>query len=219
MRGMILETGRGPIATARAQHHEFANCLHTMAGLLHMEMYDRASEFIAELTRIRTRETQYADRVREPVLSALLVGKSAVAAERGVALRIGAGTDLPRRALVPHDLMMVLGNLIDNALDSVASHRVPDSRVDVSIWAEGDTAVLRVADNGPGVPPDARPFVFLKGWSTKQPHGGRGMGLAQVRWITDRYDGTATVDERVGGGAVFTVRLPRALAPEATAVR
>ncbi|MFI9804711.1 sensor histidine kinase [Streptomyces sp. NPDC052301] len=216
---MRSETSRVLITTARAQHHEFANCLHTVAGLLHMEMYDRASEFIAELTRARTTQTRRADHVREPVLSALLVGKSAVAAERGVTLHIGASTSLPRRALVPHDLMMVLGNLIDNALDAVAARPVPDPRVDVDVWAEGDTVILRVADNGPGVPPDARPHVFIEGWSTKEPHHGRGVGLAQVRRIADQYDGTVALDERAGGGAVFTVRLPRALAPEAVVGR
>ncbi|MEU8690499.1 ATP-binding protein [Streptomyces sp. NPDC048665] len=153
------------------------------------------------------------------MLSALLVGKSAVAAERGVTLRIGASTNLPRRALVPHDLMMVLGNLIDNALDAVAAGPAPDPRVDVDVWAEGDTAVLRVADNGPGVPPDTRPLVFLEGWSAKQPRNGRGVGLTQVQRIADQYNGTVTVGERADGGAVFTVLLPRALAPAAVGTR
>jgi two-component system CitB family sensor kinase len=215
-----LKTIRVPSETARAQHHEFANCLHTIAGLLEMGMYERASEFIAEVTRARTtRITLQAQRLREPLLSALLVGKSAVAAERGVALRIGPGSHLPHRALVPHDLMMVLGNLIDNALDAVAAHPDPEPRVDVDVWAEGDSAVLRVGDNGPGVPAGAREPMFQEGWSTKEPRGGRGAGLAQVRRIADRYEGITSVTERAGGGAVFTVRLPRALTPGERTVR
>lgn len=91
-----------------------------------------------------------------------------------MALRIGPSCRLPHRALVPHDLMMVLGNLIDNALDAVAARPAPEPRVDVDVWAEGDSAVLRVGDNGPGVPAGARELMFLEGWSTKEPRGGRG---------------------------------------------
>lgn len=211
-----MKTYRVLTETTRAHDHEFANCLHTVAGLLELELYDTAREFIADVARVRAARTEpRAERVREPLVSALLVGKSAVAAERGVTLRVCTGSHFPHRALVPQDLVMVLGNLIDNALDAVAAARTPGPRVDVELWAEARTAVLRVADNGPGVPADRRDLVFRAGWSTKEPRGGRGAGLAQVRSITERYAGTARVSEREGGGAVFTVRLPGALGTEA----
>jgi two-component system CitB family sensor kinase len=106
----------------------------------------------------------------------------------------------------PRDLVTVLGNLIDNALD-VATF------VEVELLAEGTTAVLRVSDNGPGVPPGMRELVFTEGWSTKAPpaHRGRGLGLALVRRLAERYGGMARVTARAGGGAVFTVVLPEAL--------
>ncbi|GAA1307128.1 hypothetical protein GCM10009647_027290 [Streptomyces sanglieri] len=106
----------------------------------------------------------------------------------------------------PRDPVTVLGNLIDNALDVA-------TLIEVELLAEGSTAVLRVSDNGPGVPPGMREQIFTEGWSTKESpaHRGRGLGLALVRRLAERYGGAARVTARAGGGAVFTVVLPEAL--------
>ena len=197
-----------------AHEHEYANYLHTLAGLLELEMYDRARQFVCEVTSTRTgRAVRLTERVRAPLVRALLLGKSAVAAERGIGLHITEGTYLPRGAAIPRDLVTVLGNLIDNALDAVAAHRVADPFVEVELRAEGETAVLSVADNGPGVPAAQRELVFTEGWSTKEASRprGRGLGLALVWQVAEQYGGVARLHERAGGGAVFTVLLPRAL--------
>ena len=197
----------------RAHEHEYANYLHTLVGLLELGMYDRARQFASEVTSARTgRAKRLTERVRAPLVRALLLGKSAVAAERGVALHITEETYLAHDAVVPRDLVTVLGNLIDNALDAVAEPRVVDPFVEVELRAEGGAAVLRVADNGPGVPATQRELVFAEGWSTKdaaRPRG-RGLGLALVRQVAEQYGGAVRLCERAGGGAVFTVRLPRA---------
>jgi two-component system CitB family sensor kinase len=197
--------------------HEYANFLHTLAGLLELEMYDRARQFMDDVAGARARPAGgLTERVREPLVGALLLGKSAVAADRGVTLRIAEGTYLPHTAAAPRDLVTVVGNLVDNALDAVAAHRAADPFVEVELRAEGRTAVVRVADNGPGVPAGRRESVFAEGWSTKPAAcpAGRGLGLALVRRVAERYDGEATACDRAGGGAEFTVVLPRALVPD-----
>ncbi|MDX3072446.1 sensor histidine kinase [Streptomyces sp. MI02-7b] len=213
--GRELDSTHGLLDALRAQDHEHANRLHTLLGLLELGLYDAAVEFVAEVADGRRASAeQVAERVHDPLLSALLVGKSAIAAERGVALSVAPATLLPDRVVDPRDLVTVLGNLIDNALDAAAS------MVEVELRAEGTTAVLRVSDDGPGVPPDARERIFAEGWTTKvsPAHRGRGLGLALVRRLAGRYGGTARVTARAGGGAVFTVVLPEALtAPEPTA--
>ncbi|MFF4602970.1 ATP-binding protein [Streptomyces sp. NPDC001339] len=218
--GRELDATQGLLDTLRAQDHEHANQLHTLRGLLELGRYTTAVEFVTEVTTAhRAQAEQIADRVPDPLLSALLAGKAAIAAERGVALRVSASTLLPDRVVDPRDLVTVLGNLIDNALDAAAGRRRGDPFVEVELRAEGTTAVLRVSDTGQGVPPALREQIFTEGWSTKDPPltggrspaRGRGIGLALVRRLAERYGGMARVTARAGGGAVFTVVLPEAL--------
>jgi signal transduction histidine kinase len=86
----------------------------------------------------------------------------------------------------------------------------------VIVGREGGNAVLQVCDRGPGVPPEQRerifePFYRLPGASERE--GGVGLGLALVKSIAERHGGSVRCEAREGGGACFTVRLPRS-APE-----
>ncbi|MER7741281.1 sensor histidine kinase [Streptomyces sp. NPDC096538] len=211
--GRELDSTRGLIDALRAQDHEHANRMHTLLGLLELEMYDDAVEFVGEVVgEHRATSEQVTEKIRDPLLAALLVGKATVAAERGAALRVSERTSLPDRLVDPRGLVTVVGNLVDNALDAVAG--TPDARVEVELRAEGRTAVLVVRDTGPGVPPARRELIFTEGWSTKEPpgHRERGIGLPLVRRLAHRHGGSARVGEAPGGGAEFTVVLPEALA-------
>ncbi|MFF4543508.1 ATP-binding protein [Streptomyces sp. NPDC001435] len=210
--GRELDSTRGLIDALRAQDHEHANRMHTLLGLLELEMYDDAVEFVGEVVGAhRVTAEQVTEKIQDPLLAALLVGKATVAAERGVALWVSDRTRLPDRLIDPRGLVTVVGNLVDNALDAVAG--TPHARVEVELRTEGRTAVLRVCDTGPGIPAEQREVVFTEGWSTKKPpaHGKRGIGLSLVRRLAERQGGSATVSEADGGGAEFTVVLPEAL--------
>ncbi|WP_039933823.1 ATP-binding protein [Streptomyces viridochromogenes] len=211
--GRELDSTRGLIDALRAQDHEHANRMHTLLGLLELEMYDDAVEFVGEVVGDhRATAEQVTERIEDPLLAALLVGKATVAAERGVALWVSDRTRLPDRLIDSRGLVTVVGNLVDNALDAVAGE--PHARVEVELRAEGRTAILRVRDTGPGIPLEHRESIFTEGWSTKKPpaHRERGIGLSLVRRFAERLGGSATVGEAHGGGAEFTVVLPEALA-------
>ncbi|MGY4924676.1 sensor histidine kinase [Streptomyces sp. 900105755] len=210
--GRELDSTRGLIDALRAQDHEHANRMHTLLGLLELEMYDDAVEFVGEVVGDhRVTAEQVTEKIQDPLLAALLVGKATVAAERGVALWVSDRTWLPDRLIDPRGLVTVVGNLVDNALDAVAG--TPHARVEVELCAEGRAVVLRVHDTGPGIPAEQRELVFTEGWSTKKPpaHGKRGIGLSLVRRLAERQGGTASVGGPEGGGAQFTVVLPEAL--------
>jgi len=150
------------------------------------------------------------------VIGALLVGKFAQAGELGVQLRVDAAGTLADSGLSVQDLVTVLGNLVDNALEAAVGGEAP-RQVDVAIRTTLDTAppavVIEVADSGRGVDPDEIGDVFRLGYSTKEPgRYGRGLGLALVRQAVTRLGGTLTVSRRTG--AVFTVTIP-ILAPVA----
>ncbi|GAA3143924.1 sensor histidine kinase [Streptomyces rameus] len=216
--GRELDSTRGLIDALRAQDHEHANRMHTLLGLLELEMYDDAVEFVGEVVGDhRATAEQVTEKIQDPLLAALLVGKATVAAERGVALWVSEHTRLPDRLIDPRGLVTIVGNLVDNALDAVAG--TPHARVETELRAEGRAVVLRVRDTGPGIPEDQRDLIFTEGWSTKKPpaHGKRGIGLSLVRRLAERQGGSAAVGAAAGGGAQFTVVLPEALtepAPE-----
>ncbi len=210
--GRELDSTRGLIDALRAQDHEHANRLHTLLGLLELELYDEAVEFIAEVVGVhRATAEQVTEKVRDPLLAAVLVGKATVAAERGVALSLSPATGLPDRLVDPRGLVTVTGNLVDNALDATAG--TPGAAVEVELNTHGRTVVLRVRDNGPGVPAALRELVFTEGWTTKEPpaHGRRGLGLALVGRFAERMGGSARLGTSPEGGAEFTVVLPDAL--------
>jgi two-component system sensor histidine kinase KdpD len=99
----------------------------------------------------------------------------------------------------------ILVNLLGNA----AVHTPPGTRVEFSARTEADQLVLRVADNGPGLPPGdtARWFDrFQRGPDTVA--GGTGIGLSLVKGFAEAQGGSAGAENRPGGGALFTVRLP-----------
>lgn len=213
--GRELDSTRGLIDALRAQDHEHANRMHTLLGLLELGMHEEAMEFVTDVVGVhRSTAEQVTEKIHDPLLASLLVGKATVAAERGVALRIAPGTLLPDRLIDPRELVTVVGNLVDNALDAAVGSE--DPRVEIGLSGEGRTVVLRVSDSGPGVPAERRELIFTEGWSTKKPpaHGKRGLGLALVRRLAERQGGTARVTEAppaLGGGAEFTVVLPEAL--------
>ncbi|MEU3063695.1 sensor histidine kinase [Streptomyces subrutilus] len=203
-----LDHERGFTQALRSQAHEAANRLHTVVSLIELGREREAVEFAtAELQLAQALTDEVITAVGEPVLVALLLGKAAQAHERGVELvvtpdsrSLAAGAGLPPA----RDLVTVLGNLIDNAVDALTA--VPAARIAVTLRPAGRELLLRVADNGPGLPEGVD--VFRRGWSGKGE--GRGLGLALVRQVAHRYGGTVTAAPGPGGGAEFTVRLPLA---------
>jgi sensor histidine kinase regulating citrate/malate metabolism len=197
-----LDSVRGLTEALRAQAHESANRLHTVLTLVELGRTGEAVQLAtAELMVAQQLTDQIVGAVSEPALAALLLGKSAQAAERGVQLVVDPESHIDATSLAGRDLLTVVGNLVDNALEAVAG--TPQPRKVTVLVQENDGEVrVRVSDTGPGITdPDA---AFRRGWTTKQ--GGRGIGLSLVRQVIDRYGGSYAVDSTAG--TVITVHLP-----------
>ncbi|WP_328302657.1 sensor histidine kinase [Streptomyces sp. NBC_00435] len=207
-----LDQERGFTQALRAQAHEAANRLHTVVSLIELGRSEEAVDFAtAELSLAQALTDEVITAVGEPVLVALLLGKAAQAHERGVELVVtpdSGSIDAGLGGPPARDLVTVLGNLVDNAVDALSG--VPGGRVQVTVRPDGPAGpqgrglLLRVADNGPGLPEGAD--VFRRGWSGKGE--GRGLGLALVRQVAHRHGGSADAEQLSGGGARFTVWLP-----------
>ncbi len=210
-----LDDARSVSEALRAQAHDFSNRLHTIAGLIELGRQEEAIQLTTESSSVSQELTEsLLERVGDPVLGALLLGKSAVAAERGIQFRLSPDSRLDGDAGHPRDLITVVGNLIDNALDAAATSPNGGPRwVEVSIRKEAGDVLIQVHDSGPGIGLGEAERIFSEGYTTKLagPGSRRGLGLALVKQVAARRGGEVTVLNQ--GGALFTVRLPLSTKP------
>ena len=197
---------RHMVEAMRAYTHEFMNKLHVIHGLLQMERYDMAKEYIMDITRTQHQAiSRVMERILDPTVAALLVGKTSRAAELGIRLILGADSQLGAvgRFLPSAALVSVLGNLIDNAMDSLNQSGRQPKEVTVSIQEAEKGLFLCVEDTGLGIDPAVLPHIFEEGFSTKGED--RGTGLSLVKEVVDTYHGQIRVESEREVGAVFYV--------------
>ncbi|MCM0675919.1 ATP-binding protein [Micromonospora phytophila] len=200
----------------RAQTHEFANQLHTISGLIQIGEHDEVVRYVDALSRHRASlDLTVTSRIHDTAVAALLMAKSALAAERRVELRISERTGLDRLAPeVAADVATVLGNLVDNAVEAVAGGRDTGGGdperpawVEVELRRDASSVEIVVRDSGPGVAPELATEVFTHGFTTKAARGGeRGIGLALTRLVCHRRGGEVAVTN-TEEGAMFTARM------------
>ena len=205
----------------RAQAHGFANQLHVISGLLELGHVGQAVAFIAqdEAGGTLSRGTDV-EGIQDLEVAALLLVAKARARELGIRLDVEADSALspistdPVAEVLRNDLLIVIGNLLDNAIEACQN----GGFVGVSIGEEASAAdarelVITVTDDGIGIPAERREQVFTPGYSSKtakagQALTGRGIGLTLVKRIAHRHGGSVSVTNGHGTGARMCVRLP-----------
>ncbi|MFB9905020.1 sensor histidine kinase [Allokutzneria oryzae] len=202
-----LDVHRQTTDTLRAQAHEFTNQLHTISGLIELGEYDEVVRYVTRASRAHEEwSAEVVSKIADPALAALLIAKASLAAEHAVGLRLSADSRVGELDdALSADLVTVVGNLVDNALDALPA--TGGGWVEVDLRQTEHDVVVRVRDSGPGVAPEIAEEVFRHGFTTKvAEHGGqRGIGLALTRQICVRRGGEVSV--RNDGGAVFSARL------------
>ena len=192
----------------RAQNHEYDNRMHTAVSLIELGRSEEAVQILTETARQSQAlvDQVTAARAGDPTVGALLLGKAAQAAERGVDWEADLEPRTPRTPLNPVDAVSLVGNLIDNALDAAAAG--PEPRwVRFRLQPDADDGVLlEVSDSGAGVPARLRERIYESGYSTKPSDTvGRGVGLTLVRDIVEAAGGSIDV---TSAPTTFRVRLP-----------
>jgi two-component system, CitB family, sensor kinase len=213
--GSELETMHTLSDALRAQTHEHANRLHTIVSLMELGRTHEALDFATkDLELSQSLTDDIVSSIEEPVLGALIMGKAAEAHERGVELTLSAGGSTAATGLAVQDLVAILGNLLDNAIDAAAEAPAP-RLVELSVETTGAALEITVEDSGPGIDPSAVEDIFRHGFSTKTAGPfGRGLGLALVRQAVQRLGGTMTITSPAG--ALFRVTLPFTTLPVTT---
>jgi two-component system CitB family sensor kinase len=202
-----LDTERSLAHALRTQAHEFYNKLHAVSGLVELGRLDEAVGLISSTAHVHQ---ELVDRVRErvgdPTLAALLLAKASVASERGVNFRLAGDTRMAPDA-DPRDLITVVGNLVDNAIDAAAG--TPASWVEVAVTDEPEGVSVRVRDSGPGVSPAYASQIWHDGFTTKRGVAHHGIGLALVRSLTQRRGGWVRLSSEMP--TEFSALLPAAV--------
>ena len=200
-----LDTARDLAQELRAQAHEFSNKLHVVGGLIELGRLDDAIRFVAETSLVHQELVDLVqERISDPALAALLLAKAALASERRVEFRLATDALLPAQVTDVRDLITVVGNLVDNAIDAASG--APEAWVEVSLHADPGGTAVRVRDSGPGIDAHVVDEIFREGYTTKGGGAHYGIGLALVRQVAQRSGGWVRVAN--DGGAIFTALIP-----------
>lgn len=199
------------IEAMRVQSHDFSNKLHTISGLLQLGSYQEAVEYIHSTQNIMSNESaQVSSRIIDQGIAAIIIGKIGRAGELGITLNLDADSYLG--ALEPdmrQALMVVIGNLLDNAFESLLGAARGKPLVALLVKQQVGEILVSVTDNGPGVAENMRARVFDHGFSTKTGRG-RGLGLHLVKQIVVHASGavelTSVPDEYTRVVAMLPLR-------------
>ncbi|MFI1397784.1 sensor histidine kinase [Streptomyces sp. NPDC020681] len=149
----------------------------------------------------------------DELLAQVAAAHQAGADTAGVTLKVSAA-DAPAAAVDliadPVRLRQAVGNLVSNAV----RHTPQGGTVTLRAYADGDLAVVEVADTGSGIPADDLPHVFDRFWRAEKSRsrrtGGSGLGLSIVRKLAETHGGSADAASTAGEGSVFALRIPAA---------
>ena len=209
-----LDAVRALTEGLRAQRHEFSNRLHLIAGLFETGHQTEAMEYLHMLSAPSVAMTDTDnDAIRDPYLRAFLAAKTAIATEKGVRLDIGEESWVAGRVTAPVDVITVVGNLLDNAIDAARLGSARPAWVEIVLAAERDTLHVSVADSGDGIAASMADRLFVQGVSTRNGDS-RGLGLALTQQAARSLGGEVWLTQPGGDGqgAVFAARLPAVLA-------
>lgn len=191
----------------RAQTHEFKNRLHVIMGLTNMRQYERLEEYLTDIVQnIHTEADTVVKQVKDPVMVGFLLGKLSRIREVGAALLIAEDGGLPESENheVSREMVTIVGNLLDNALEAVAG--ADDKTIRLGFRYGDGMLALNVRDNGKGLTEETGARMFEQGYSTKGKD--RGIGLYLVKRSVDKLGGSIRWESRPDEGTEITVLLP-----------
>lgn len=195
----------------RAQNHEFLNKLNTIYGLLILKQYDRAREIISSEVKERQDIISFlVSSVKDPLIAACLLGKVNRSKELKVSLHFEHESNLTSVLTIEDskNLVPIIGNIIDNALEAARVKNGMNGQVKVSFTDLGKDIIFDVEDNGAGVQKEMASTIFIDGYTTKNGEN-HGIGLAIVKSSIALFNGEIYIDNSPLGGARFTIVIPK----------
>ena len=194
-----LTGSRHLVEAMRAYAHEFINKLHTILGLIQLDRVEQAEQYILDVSEVHHQSvSRVMNQIEDTAVAALLVGKASRAAELGIQLQVD-----PRSSLSGEEHMLPSGVMVTILGKSTRKQK----EIHVSILEEPEGLLLCVEDTGPGILPELLPYIFEPGVSTKG-EAGHGLGLVQIKDLTDLYHGQIRVESEPKAGTSFFLSFP-----------
>lgn len=194
----------------RIMRHEQLNRMATLSGLLHMGRYDEAIRYIqAQSEHAQELLDFISSRFSSPTLCGLLLGKAARAREKGVALRFDPACLMsqPFLPLAESEVISIIGNLLDNAIEATQRAPLPHEPVEVLILLNDRELIIEVADQGIGIKPEIRERIFERGITTKT-RGDHGIGLYLIESYVTQAGGLIEIADNTPRGTIFSLFIP-----------
>lgn len=203
-----LNSTRHIISALRANTHEYTNKLQVISGLLQMNRVAEALAFISDSEKTNMQLIlPIMKSIHNTNVAALLLGKLNNMREMDIHMTLLPNSHLPENSsyLSTKELVTVIGNLLENAIEAVDLSSDRDNRNTVLQITEDDSGLLiSVSDTGIGIPPEALPHIWEQGFSSKADKG-RGVGMSLIKNILERRGGCSEVDSEPGGGTSITL--------------
>jgi two-component system sensor histidine kinase DctS len=194
----------------RVQNHEHSNKLHTIAGLLQLDKKDQALQYVYDISEQQEEITRFLqENIEDDGVAGLLLGKISRGKELGIHVRIDPHSQLRQfpPMLDRHDFVLLLGNLIENAMDALAEIKHEQKEIDISMEQNEDLLSVLVEDNGCGMTEEAKAHMLDRGFSTKGSEN-RGVGLYLVQGIVQKGSGKLRCDSEPGRGTSIEITFP-----------
>ncbi|MBU8906423.1 DcuS/MalK family sensor histidine kinase [Desertibacillus haloalkaliphilus] len=193
----------------RAQTHEFMNKLQVILGMVHMKYFDKLAPYINQITYHYQDEIGFiSTKIKDPVLAGFILAKLSNAREQGIELTLSDETFIPEASdqEVTHEVVKIVGNLINNAFDAVEDSATKSVEVLMSYCEQEEQLTIKVSDTGSGMSEEVMNRIFDKGFSTKQEE--RGYGLYLLQQSLESLNGEMDILTKKNAGTSFHITLP-----------
>lgn len=195
----------------RAQTHEYSNKLYMISGLIQLQSYQEAIDFIAREFDIHQNLLNFIKQeISDVMIGGLLIGKFNQANELKIHFDIDRESSFKEipEGIERDSLTTIIGNLIDNAMEAVMTPGAKAKNIKIYFSDFGNDLILEVEDSGIGISPEIEDKIFERGFSTKKLEN-HGVGLFLVQKIIKKLNGYISYTPNPGGGSVFTVIIPK----------
>lgn len=204
-----LESMEEILLTIRRQSHDLNNNLGTLYGLIYMEKFERAKEYIKKMN-VEIKDMSATIDTNNPALTAMLTLKKNKSYQKAIEMNIDV--DFPEEIEVDYiDMSIIMGNLLDNAIEACEKvDKEAKREINVNIYLKEGTLYIIVDNNK--IPDKKRETAeFISRFTTKNDGENHGFGIGNVKMIVNKYNGEMEMED---GGDTFETKIKIPLAKE-----